>query len=67
MSRETLLVYPNLNNPFVIHIDISLLQLEPVLSQVNKKIAFYGRKLNPPQVKYTTTERELLFSSETFS
>ena len=31
-----------------------------VISQKGKPIAFYGRKLNPTQVNYTTTERELL-------
>ena len=30
------------------------------ISQNNKPIAFYSRKLNPAQTRYTTTERELL-------
>ena len=30
------------------------------ISQNDKPIAFYSRKLNPAQTRYTTTERELL-------
>ena len=36
-----------------------------VISQNNQPIAFYSRKLNPAQVNYTTTERELLSIVET--
>ena len=35
------------------------------LGQYNKPIAFYGIKLNPAQVNYKTTERELLSIAET--
>ena len=65
ISRETLLVYPDFNKPFVIHTDVSKVQLGAVISQDNKPIAFYSRKLNPAQVNYTTTERELLSIVET--
>ena len=40
--------------------DTSKLQLGTVISQKGIPIAFYSRKLNPAQVKYTTTEHELL-------
>ena len=36
-----------------------------VISQNNQPIAFYSRKLNPAQTRYTTTERELLSIVET--
>ena len=65
VSRETLLSYPNFNKPFEIHTDASKLQLGAVISQEGKPIAFYSRKLNPAQVNYTTTERELLSIVET--
>ena len=60
VSRETLLSYPNFNDRFEIHMDASKIQLGSVISQKGKPIAFYSRKLNPAQVKYTTTEAELL-------
>ena len=65
VSRETLLYYPNFNKPFVIHTDSNKLQLGSVISQDDKPIAFYSRKLNSAQVNYTTTERELLSIAET--
>jgi len=49
----------------VIHTDASKLQLGAFISQNNQPIAFYSRKLNPNQVNYTTTERELLSIMET--
>ena len=60
ISREILLVYPNVSKPFVYHTDASKVQLGAVVSQDNKPIAFYSRKLNPAQVNYTTTDRESL-------
>ena len=65
IARETLLAYPDFNKPFDIHTDASHTQLGAVISQGNKPIAFYSRKLNPAQTRYTTTERELLSIVET--
>ena len=65
VSRETLLAYPNFNEPFEIHTDASKQQLGAVISQKKQPIAFYSRKLNSAQVNYTTTERELLSIVET--
>ena len=58
--RETLLAYPDFNEVFEIHTDASLYQLRACISQKGKPIAFYSRKLNPAQTRYTATERELL-------
>ena len=50
VSRETLLSYPNFNEPFEIHTDASKQQLGAVISQNKQPIAFYNRKLNPHRV-----------------
>ena len=65
VSREVLLAYPNFEKPFEIHTDASHTQLGAVISQEGKPIAFYSRKLNDAQTRYTTTERELLSIVET--
>ena len=65
IAKEVLLAYPNFNNRFDIHTDASQTQLGAVISQDNKPIAFYSRKLNPAQTRYTTTEKELLSIVET--
>jgi hypothetical protein len=65
VSRETLLAYPDFSLQFDIYTDASKLQLGAAICQNNKPIAFYSRKLNPAQTRYTTTERELLAIVET--
>ena len=65
ISKETLLTYPQFDKPFEIHTDASKVQLGACISQEGKPIAFYSRKLNPAQTRYTTTERELLSIVET--
>ena len=66
IAQETLLTYPDFNKPFEIHTDASDIQLGACISQDGKPIAFYSRKLNPAQTRYTVTERELLSIVETF-
>jgi len=65
IAKEVLLAYPDFSKPFQIHTDASHYQLGAVISQDNKPIAFYSRKLNPAQTRCTTTERELLSIVET--
>ncbi len=65
VSRETLLSYPDFSQPFDVYTDASHIQLGAVICQADKPIAFYSRKLNPAQTRYTTTERELLAIVET--
>jgi len=65
IAREAMLAYPDFTKPFVIHTDASHYQLGGVISQDGKPIAFYSRKLNDAQTRYTTTERELLSIVET--
>jgi hypothetical protein len=65
ISKETLLTFPNFNEPFHIYTDASKYQLGAVIMQNSKPIAFYSRKLNSAQQKYTTGEQELLSIVET--
>jgi len=65
IAKEMLLAYPDFNKPFQINTDASHYQLGAAVSQEGKPIAFYSRKLNPAQTRYTTTERELLSIVET--
>ena len=65
VGHETLLSYPDFNLPFEIHTDASHTQLGAVISQKNKPIAFYSRKLQPAQRQYTSTKRKLLSIIET--
>jgi RNase H-like domain found in reverse transcriptase len=65
VAREVQLAYPIFLLPFEINTDASHLQLGVVILQQGKPISFYGRKLNPSQTRYTSTERELLSIVET--
>lgn len=65
IGRDVLLTYPDFNKKFEIYTDASSKQLGSVIMQNKKPIAFYSRKLNPAQSRYTTTERELLSIVET--
>jgi hypothetical protein len=60
VSEETLLTYPDWTEPFTVHTDASDYQLGAVISQRNKPIAFFSRRLSKAQRNYTTTEKELL-------
>ena len=62
---ETLLSYPDFNLQFESHTNASHTQLGAIISQNNKPIAIYSRKLQLAQRQYTTTERELLSIVET--
>ena len=65
IAKETLLTFPDFSKEFEIHTDASKLQLGACISQEGKPVAFYSRKLQPAQTRYTTTERELLSIVET--
>lgn len=60
-----MLRFPDFSQPFDIHTDASDYQLGSVVSQNNQPIAFFPRKMNQAQRKYTTIEKELLSISET--
>ncbi len=65
IETEVLLAYPDFDKPFHIYTDASDHQLGAVIMQDKKPLAFYSRKLNTAQRRYTTTERELLSTIET--
>ena len=59
------LAYPDFTKPFDIYTDPSTKQLGAVITQDNRPIAFFSRKLSGVQSKYTVTELELLAIVET--
>ena len=54
------MTYPDFSKPFHLHTDSSKIQLGSNITQDEKPIAFYSRRLSLAQTWYTTTERELL-------
>jgi hypothetical protein len=68
IGTEVLLCYPDFNKPFHLYTDASDHQLGAVIVQDKTPIAFYSRKLNTAQKRYTTTEkdRDLLSAIETW-
>jgi hypothetical protein len=62
---ETMLTFPDFSKEFHVYTDASEFQLGAVIMQDNKLLAFYSRKMNSAQQKYTTGEQELLSIVET--
>jgi hypothetical protein len=65
ICRQVMLTYPDFSETFHIYTDASDTQLGTVIKQEDKPIAFYSRKLNSAQKRYTTGEQYLLFIVET--
>ena len=65
IAKEVVLAYPDFSKPFEIYTDASTLQLGAVITQDNRPIAFFSRKLSETQTRYTVTEIELLAIVET--
>ena len=59
------MAYPDFSKPFEIYTDASTLQLGAVITQDNKPIAFFSRKLSETQTRYTVTKIEHLAIVET--
>ncbi len=49
VSREVLLAHPNLKKPFHIYTDASNYQLGAVITQDNRPLAYFSRKLTETQ------------------
>jgi hypothetical protein len=60
ICRESMLTFPDFSKPFHIYTDASDKQLGAFITQDEKYIAFYSRKLNSAQQRYTTGEQDLL-------
>ncbi len=65
IAKETVLAYPDFLKPFEIYMDASSTQLGAVITQDNRPIAFFSRKLSVTQQKYSVTEVEILAIVET--
>jgi hypothetical protein len=65
IAKETVLAYRDFLKPFEIYTDTSSTQLGAVITQDNRPIAFFSRKLSKTQQKYSVTEIELLVIVET--
>ena len=59
------MAYPDFSKPFEIYTDACTRQLGAVITQNNRPIAFFSRKLSDTQQKYSVTEQELLAIIET--
>ena len=60
MAADCLNAYPDYNKPFKIYTDASNYQLGAAIIQEGWPIAYWSRSLQSNQLKYTTTEKELL-------
>jgi hypothetical protein len=65
IAKEVVLAYPDFLKPFEIYTNASTKQLGAVITQDNRPIAFFSRKLTPMQTKYSVTIIELLAIVET--
>ncbi len=65
LTCDVTLAYPDYSQGFKIYTDSSKLQLGAGVTQNNRQLAFFSRKLSTAQQKYTVTEQELLAIVET--
>jgi ribonuclease HI len=65
IAKEVVLAYPDYSKEFEIYTDASSKQLGSVITQGNRPLAFFSRKLSATQQKYSVTELELLAIVET--
>ena len=65
IARDVVLAYPDYLREFEIYTDTWSKQLGAVITQGNKPIAFFSRKLTETQQHYSVTKIELLAIVET--
>jgi hypothetical protein len=64
-QRNVVLAYPDFTKPFEIYMDASTMQLGAMITQDNRLIRFFSRKLSKMQTKYSVTKIKLLAIVET--
>jgi hypothetical protein len=65
VAKDRVLAYPDYFKVFKIYTDVSSKQFGAVITQDNRPIAFFSRKLSNTQRKYSVTKTELLAIVET--
>ena len=60
ICQDVVLAYPDFSNPFEIYTDASATQLGVVITQDNRPLAFFSRKLTDTQKRYSVTKIEIL-------
>ncbi len=65
IAKEVVLAYPDFTKPFEIYNYASTMQLGSVITQGNRPIVFFSRKLSVMQTKYSVTKIKLLAIVET--
>ena len=65
IAKDLVLAYPDYSQGFEIYTDSSKFQLGSVITQNNRLLAFFCRKLSTVQQKYSVTKLELLAIVET--
>jgi hypothetical protein len=65
IAKEVVLAYLDFTKPFEIFTDASTMQLGAVITQGNRPIVFFSRKLSVTQTKYSFTKIKLLAIVET--
>jgi hypothetical protein len=65
ITKEVVLAYPEFTKPFKIYTDASTMQLGAIITQGNRPIAIFIRKLSEVQSKYSVTKIKLLAIVET--
>ncbi len=65
IANKVVLAYLDFTKPFEIYTDASMMQLGAVMTQGNRPIMFFSRKLSGAQAKYSVTKIKLLAIVET--
>ena len=65
IAKDVVLTYPDYSQGFEIYTDSSKFQVGVIITQNNRQLVFFSRKLSPTQQKYSMTKQELLAIVET--